>query len=273
MRVAIDFGASNTDAVARMEGGDLRHWVVPGAGRPDEQRVRAVLAAGGLDPAALTGLTVTGGDRSALPAEFEGQLIQAVSEVEAIGRGGLELGGYTEAAIVSAGSGTAVIGAGPEGFAHISGTGVGGGTLLGLGRLLVGNANPRVIDALARAGRHTAVNLTIGEIVGGEIGALPSDTTAVNFGRIAREALTPDRADLAAGLVNLVGQVIGVVAINAARSKGLSQIVITGHLMDLSSIRATVLQVGEFYGAAMTIPESPGQATALGALLAAEAAG
>jgi type II pantothenate kinase len=271
MHVAIDFGASNTDAVAR-EGEDLRRWTVPSGGRPDEQRIREVLAAGGVDLDEVAWVAATGGDSSALPAEIDGRPVLVVREVEAIGRGGLALADVEQAAIVSAGSGTAVIGASPGSYQHITGTGVGGGTLLGLGRLLIGIADPGALDALARAGRHTGVNLTIGEIVGGGVGTLPADTTAVNFGRLAREALSPSRADLAAGLINLVGQVIAVVAISAARSHDLETIVVTGHLADLASIRATITQVGEFYGAPITIPEGGGYATALGALLAASAA-
>lgn len=270
MSVAIDFGATNTDAVARI-GDELRRWTVPSEGQPDEQRVRAVLAAGHVDLADVAWIAVTGGDRSALPIAIEGRPIRPISEVEAIGRGGLALAELDSAAIVSAGSGTAVVAASPLGYHHISGTGVGGGTLMGLGRLLVGTADAQALDALARAGTHTRVNLTIGEIVGGAIGTLPPDTTAVNFGRLARQALSPNRADLAAGLVNLVGQVIGVVAINAARSKGLDPIIVIGHVADLASVRATIMQVGEFYGASIVIPEGGGLATALGALLAAEA--
>jgi hypothetical protein len=61
------------------------------------------------------------------------------------------------------------------------------------------------------------------------------------------------------------------VAINAARSQSFATIVVIGHLADLASIRATIAQVGEFYGAPITLPVGGGYATALGALLAAEA--
>jgi type II pantothenate kinase len=272
MHIAIDFGASNTDAIARI-GTELRRWTLPSVGKPSEARTRAVLTAGNIDLADVAWIAMTGGDRSALADTLAGTPIISVPEVEAIGRGGLALAGVSEAAIVSAGSGTAVIAARPAGYQHISGTGVGGGTLLGLARLLIGTADPGVVDALARAGNHTSVNLTIGEIIGEAIGSLPPDTTAVNFGRLAREASTPNRPDLAAGLVNLVGQVIGVVAINAARSQSFETIVVIGHLADLASIRATIAQVGEFYGAPITLPAGGGYATALGALLAAEALG
>jgi type II pantothenate kinase len=270
MYLAIDFGASNTDAIARHADGTLQRWTIPSAGNVTEARILAVLQAGKIAAESLRALAVTGGDRSQLGETFQGITIRSVPEVEAIGRGGLAMAKLEQAAIVSAGSGTAVIAAGPAGFGHISGTGVGGGTLLGLARMLIGSADAPVIDALARAGNHTVVNLTIGEIIGEAIGSLPPDTTAVNFGRLARQPLSPNRADLAAGIVNLVGQVIAVVAINAARSRNLERIVVVGHLADLASIRTTILQVGSFYGAPIDIPAGGGYATAMGALMLLE---
>jgi type II pantothenate kinase len=179
--------------------------------------------------------------------------------------------GLEAAAIVSAGSGTAVIAARADGYHHISGTGVGGGTLLGLARLLIGTADAQAVDALARAGSHVGVNLTIAEVVGSTaIGSLPPNTTAVNFGKLARQAITPSRPDMAAGIINLVGQVIAIVAINAARSQGFEDIVIVGHLTDLASIRATLAEVGGFYSARIHIPAGGGYATAHGALLMAQ---
>ena len=55
-----------------------------------------------------------------------------VDEFHAIGKGGLFLTGLTRAIIVSMGTGTAFIIADQNGEKHIGGTGIGGGTLLGL---------------------------------------------------------------------------------------------------------------------------------------------
>ncbi len=147
---------------------------------------------------------------------------------------------------------------------HVTGTGVGGGTLVGLARLLCGTTDPRAIDALAAAGRDAVVNLTIEDVIGGAIGSLPADTTAVNFGRVARHEVAATPADMAAALVNLVGQTI-----NAARAESMADAVVVGHLTDLPSVRRVLGLVGRYYGATLTIPDDAGQATALGALLVA----
>lgn len=263
---AVDFGASNTDVVIH-DGTYSRHWRLPSEGHPSDERVRAVLAHGGVAPSDVAWIAVTGGNRTSLSPALDHRVIHQVPEVQAIGRGGLALASLERAVVASAGSGTAVVSAGPDGARHVSGTGVGGGTLVGLARLLVGTVDPREIDALARAGTDTTLNLTIGEILGQAIGSLPPETTAVNFGRVARHDVHASREDTAAALVNMVGQVIAVIAINAARAEHLTETVIIGHLATLPSIRRTFELVGHYYHAAIHIPDDCGQATALGALL------
>ncbi len=267
--VAIDFGASNTDIVVR-EGSATRHWTLPSEGPPDEARIRRVLAAGGVLPQDVEWIAVTGGNRTMLPHTIDDRMLHRVDEVLAIGRGGLALANLESALVTSAGSGTACVAATVNGAQHVTGTGVGGGTLVGLGRLLLGTVDPKEIDALAQRGSDTAYNLTIAEVLGGAIGSLPPETTAVNFGRVARHPVEASREDMAAALVNMVGQVIAVIAINAARAQQLPHAVIVGHLADLASIRRTFGLVAKFYGATILTPEAGGSATAMGALLTTE---
>ena len=252
---AIDFGASNTDIVVR-DGGATRHWTLPTEGQPDEARVRRVLEAGGVSPRDLAWIAVTGGNRALLPSAIDDRPLHRVDEVRAIGRGGLALAHLDSALVTSAGSGTACVAATGQEAHHVTGTGVGGGTLMGLGRLLLDSVDPREIDALAQRGTDTTHNLTIAEVLGGAIGSLPPETTAVNFGRVARHPVEASREDTAAALVNMVGQV--------------PHVVIVGHLSDLKSIRRTFGLVAKFYGTTIVTPDDGGSATALGALLTAE---
>jgi type II pantothenate kinase len=277
MYAAIDFGISNTDVVAYagelpFRASGLRRWTRPFQGQPTPELVRDVLAAGGVDLAAVRALAVTGGRHGALPARIGECAVVAVGEVQAIGRGGQALAeldggdGHAHALVVSAGSGTAVVAARGREYAHVTGSGVGGGTLLGLARLLIGTADPGEIDALARRGDPNGADLSLADVIGGPIGLLPASATAVNFGRVGRHAIGVSREDLAAALVTLVGQVIAVTAINAARAQQLGQVIVTGHLTDMPSIRNVLDQVGDFYGMRLTLPADAGSATALGAL-------
>jgi type II pantothenate kinase len=269
---AIDFGISNTDAVATI-GGELRRWTQPSEERPDPELVQTILASGGVDLSSLRHLAVTGGRHRFLPDRIGGCAVVSVNEVQAIGRGGQALAGLTAedsgapVLVVSAGSGTAVVAARGDQCIHVTGTGVGGGTLLGLGRLLLHTVDPHEIDALARRGDPNGADLSLGDVISGPIGPLPADATAVNFGRLAHRDLTVSREDLAAALVTLVGQVIALIAINAAHAQRIERIVVTGHLIDMPSLRSVLEQVGGFYGSRITLPPDAGYATALGALL------
>ncbi|MFZ1792381.1 MAG: Fumble domain-containing protein, partial [Anaerolineae bacterium] len=144
---------------------------------------------------------------------------------------------------------------------------VGGGTMLGLGALLLKTTDPHEIDALALAGDRNGVDLSIAEAIGGKIAGLPPTATASNFGRVGRNPRTkPSRQDLAAAIITLVAQTISVIAINAARAESLPNIVFVGHMMDMASMRKACLAVANLYRVKFTIAKTPGLATAMGAL-------
>ena len=162
----------------------------------------------------------------------------------------------------------------PEGAAAFgaaaTGTAVGGGTLQGLGQLLLGTSQPQEIDRLALGGDAAAVNITLGEAVGGALGMLPAQAAAVNFGKAARRNETAYRRDdVAAGLVALVAQEIGIIAAMASRVEGISPVVVLGRLVDLLSIRQNLQMVADIYQTRILIPPNPGQGTVTGALQAA----
>jgi type II pantothenate kinase len=267
---AIDFGITNIDTILRREG-ELIHTRLATAPRPLAEQFAAVLQTlcEGAD-CSIAKVAVTGGRYRSLPEHIGDVELVKVSEVSAIGRGGLYLAGLDEALVVSAGSGTAMVAARGTAAAHVTGSAVGGGTLQGLGRLLLGTPDAAEIDRLAMQGNANAADLTLVEAVGSAVGRLPADANAVNFGRLAGEAVHLSRPDLAAGLVRLVGQVIAVIAINAARAEGLERIVVTGHLVDLASVRRVLSEVAGYYHADISVPPRPGIGTAVGALLCLE---
>ncbi len=271
MNAAIDFGITNIDAVAEADG-TLHRWTRPAAGAPDPALVRSVLAEGGVDFDSIRQLAVTGGRHRQLPARIENCAVVGVNEIPAIGRGGLalaELIGENAREpwiVISAGSGTAAVSARGDEYAHVTGSAVGGGTLIGLSRLILRTVDPHEIDALAQNGDPNGADLALSDVIGGPIGSLPPEATAVNFGRLARHALNVSREDLAAALVTLVGQVIAVTAINAARAEKIDRVIFIGHLTDMLSIRKTIARVGEFYSLPLTVPPDTGYATAIGAL-------
>ncbi len=288
---AIDFGLSNTDAVAQMADSPLsgargevlqrvewRRWTRAYVGEPDAAMVRSILDTGGIGLEELDMLAATGGRHRLLPPQIGRTRIVGVNEVPAIGRGGQAalaemLPGTNRRKrilVVSAGSGTAVIAAQGKRYKHYTGTAVGGGTMLGLARLLLGSVDPVEIDRLACAGDANAVDLSLADVVTGPIGSLPATATAVNFGRLAREPLDARREDMAAALITLIGQVIGLLSIAAAKALQCEHIVVIGHMTDMQSIRRVIELVSHYYSTPIDQPAQAGYYTAVGALLHAQ---
>lgn len=270
MILGLDFGMTNLDGVL-LEAGQLkRGWRMDCTGASLDS-TRAALGVGQVELEGLRAIGTTGGRHKEMPSKYKGIPIVKVGEAEAVGRGGLQMAGLSEALIVSAGTGTAMIAARGRHCTHVTGSAVGGGTLLGLAKLCLGTADPLEIAALAAKGNPAEVDGTLADVIGGGIGSLPADATAVNLGRIVKLSSAPSREDLAAGLVTLVSQVIAVIALNAAKANQLERIVIVGHLPDLEPIQAAIHRVWGFYGVSTPalIPTDRGYATALGAALVA----
>ena len=268
---AIDFGNSNTDLVAIIDG-ELQIFHQPHVDLPNVELVRSLLRQARIDQSLLTNLVVTGGHHQRLPDVIDGIAVTPVNEVTAIGRGGQALAALEPTSaqpllIVSGGSGVAYIRAQGKACQHVTGTGVGGGALVGLAHLLLDTTSAAEIDALAQQGDPNCVDLPLPEVVSGPIGNLPPDTTAVNFGRLMRAHAQYSRMDLAAALVTLVAQVVATIAINAARAHSAERIVAVGHLTDMASMRRAIARTGAFFGQPIETPQPAGHATALGALL------
>jgi len=246
---AVDIGMTNIDLILETASGSTRRMLANQHKSAEDQLRQAIAAVEGqLTPGMRMG--VTGGRYRDLPEQVDGFTIHKVDEMRALGLGGLAMTRLQEGLVVSAGTGAAMVAARPSGVEHVTGSAVGGGTLLGLSRLILKTDDVEEIDQLA---------------LGGEVGRLPANANAVNLGKLNRENGF-SRENLAAGLVRLVAQVISVIAINAAEGADLEAIIMVGHLMDLQSIRREVDLVGEFYQKIFIVPEDPGFGTAQGVL-------
>jgi type II pantothenate kinase len=174
--------------------------------------------------------------------------------------------------LVSLGTGTSVLLVDSERIVRVGGTALGGGTVVGLGAALTG-APYQELCALARAGSAAAVDLLVGDIYGPHEIPLPGDLTAANFGKLARELTRSDaaplepsaarRADLAAGVMGLVGENIALICAGLAAATETTRIVYAGftvrenprlvevlsEVTTLCGRRPCFLRNGEFAGA------------------------
>ena len=218
-------------------------------------------------------LAVTGGKHLNLGNEIESTKIIHVNEIDAVGEGAMNLSGLSgknPIIIVSAGSGTACILAQDGNFMHCSGTGVGGGTVLGLSKLLLGTSDPIEIAKLAKEGNESGVDLILEDVVSGPIGELPSETTAVNFGKISKIDSEVSKQDIAAGIVNLVGQTAARIATSVATTFNAKEIVVVGRSPSFNGLKNSLEQAASIMGFSPHFPKNGEYASALGALLVAE---
>ncbi|MBR3056840.1 MAG: pantothenate kinase [Clostridiales bacterium] len=190
-----------------------------------------------------------------------------IQEFFATGQGGLFLSGLEHAIVVSMGTGTAFVEATKKEVRHIIGSGVGGGTLVGLSNCALNMRDFDLIADMSKDGDLKHVDLTIGDISHAAIPGLTMDTTASNFGKMQDDAT---KADIAIGLFNVVFQSVGTMAVLAARNAGLKDVVFTGQATKAPMVAGIYKAFSELYNLNFVVPQMSEFATAIGACIASE---
>ena len=206
---------------------------------------------------------VFSGCAAGMPAAMQ-KRISIIAEIDAIGFGGATLANSRDCVVVSMGTGTAIVHFSHNSVKHAGGSGVGGGTIKGLASLICGLDDPVQIDALAMKGKASNLNMTISDLGYEEISFLGADMTASNFASIKSNKVE----DLAAGIMRLVGETVGIISSICARELNCRKnIVVVGKVANSPYIRQVLDLVGELYQTKFLYPENPGFATVYGAAL------
>ena len=185
--LGIDVGGSTTKIVGLTPGGELISTMTVRAYDQITSLYGALghyINANKFSLSDVERILVTGVGSSYLSGDIYGIPTQRIEEFSAIARGGLALAGLDEAVVVSMGTGTAFIHAHGKDYSHIGGSGVGGGTIVGLGKKLTGASDHESLCALAERGSLSHVDLTIGDISKNDIEKLGSEITAANFANV-----------------------------------------------------------------------------------------
>ena len=197
------------------------------------------------------------------PDNFKNK-IQVIPEIDAIGFGGATLAGCKECIVVNMGTGSAIVHFANNRARHVGGTGVGGGTIKGLSSLICDIEDPVVLETKALKGKASHLNLTISDLGYESISFLGSDVTASNFASIKSNRIE----DLAAAILRLVGETVGIIASICAREMGcMDKFVMVGKVVQSQYIRETLKLVGELYQTTFIFPNHPGYATVFGAAM------
>jgi type II pantothenate kinase len=266
MIIGIDIGGSTTKIVG-VNGDHLIDPLTVEANDPIASASGALgkfLSVNKLNLNEVDKVIITGVGASFLGDQLLGLTLKKIEEFKALGYGGLYLSKLTNAIIVSMGTGTAFVKAHGKCIQHLGGTGVGGGTILGLSKAMVSLSNFENIIEMAAEGKLENVDLSIGDISHTEIGNMPNTLTASNFGKMNDQV---SRSDISKGILNMVYQVIGMMAIFAAKSQGDQNIVLSGKLVDVPQAIRTFKELSRLYHVNFIIPDHAQYCTAIGAAI------
>ena len=274
--VGIDVGGSTTKIVAFREKEDgTRELIAPQLVRANDP-LTAIYGAFGkftdenrLPMSDISKIMMTGVGSSYVKRNLYGLDCRRVEEFDSIGMGGLYLSGLSEALVVSMGTGTAIVHAKLGGeMRYLGGTGVGGGTLMGLSKLLTGAESIDHIAAYADEGDLQNIDLRIKDITATEsLTALSREMTAANFGNVSDMAT---KADIERGIMNLVFETVAMGSVFAARSVGVREVVLTGNITQLEACRDKFEEINNMgYGVNFIIPRHSRFATVIGTALKA----
>lgn len=221
-----------------------------------------------------TMICITGG-KAALLKSFMNQKAAEIVEFEATCNGLRYLlakyGVSEEEYILSnVGTGTSIHHVDNSKQQRIGGTGVGGGTIMGLSRLLTGLTDYETIVPLAAEGFRDRIDLKVSHIYEGAEPPIPGDLTASNFGNIlplaSIEQLTKE--ELLASVIGLVGETVATVSVLAAVQCGVSSIIYIGSSFIWNDLLKEVVQsYTKLRGALPIFIENGEYCGAVGALL------
>ncbi len=266
--LGIDIGSSTTKAVLFKEGkliGSQRVTasdnVASAYGAFGKLLKECAVSTGEVNKVILTGVGA-----SSFKEGFFNYPTTFAGELRAIGLGGKYLTRLDKALVVNMGTGTAFIKVIGDEITHLGGSGVGGGSLLGLSKLLISTDNIDKLSKLIDKGDQAKIDLTLKDVSSELIEGLSMDTTVANFGNISPEA---QRQDVARGLINMVFQVIGMMAVFAAREDSIQEVVLAGNLATLKEGLFVFKDIESLHNVKFIIPDHAEYTTAIGAVMSA----
>jgi len=270
--VGIDVGGSTTKIVGFAPGGKLLSPIFVQATDP----VTSIYGAfgrftleNGLSLDEIDRIMMTGAGSKAIQSPIYNRECKSVSEFASTGIGGLYLSGLDEAIVVSLGTGTAIIHAKRTSDGtlteYLGGTGVGGGTILGLSRKMLGIGSIEHLEQISEGGDLGQVDLRIKDISkSGTFKGVNENLTASNFGNLSDLA---SKKDIALGIFNMVSETVAMMSIFAARQFGIKDIVMCGNLTSIKPVCDTFASLAPTFGVNFIVPEMSQYGTVIGAAL------
>ncbi|GGA26732.1 type II pantothenate kinase [Psychrobacillus lasiicapitis] len=150
----------------------------------------------------------------------------------------------SEAAIIAnIGTGTSIHIMQGETHSRIGGTGIGGGTLLGLGSALTGIQNYKDIIEQSKMGNRSSVDILVSDIYQNNKLPLKGSLTASNFGGVALKTHdTRNSTDMLAGVQGIIGEVVATLCIQAADAHQVEDIIYIGSTLEGNELLQKIIE-------------------------------
>jgi len=261
----LDIGGTNTEGVILKDGKILSKTLLLGGNEfIAGECFDSIVEKAGIKKDDIDAIAVTGGGGRKIRDNYFGKEFKRVDEIESIGRGAMHLSGEKNLFVANIGTGTSFVLAKGGKITHLGGSGVGGGTIKGLGSILLDSTADEV-EMLASSGNRQNVDMTVFDIIGSDLLNIPADATAANFGKVLVDY---KRDDVASAILNMISESIGVMSYFAAKSEKLeNNILICGRVSVNELIKSRILETIGLFGGKAKIPENAEYCTAIGAAL------
>ncbi|MBD7944314.1 MULTISPECIES: type II pantothenate kinase [Psychrobacillus] len=149
----------------------------------------------------------------------------------------------SSAIIANIGTGTSIHIMHDKTHSRIAGSGIGGGTLLGLGMALTGLTNYKEMIALSKDGKRSTIDVLVSDIYKDNKLPITGSLTASNFGGVTlKPEQARSRADLLAGIQGIIGEVVATLCIQAAEAHGVKDIIYIGSTLEENSLLQEIIE-------------------------------
>lgn len=267
--VGIDIGGSTTKISGFVEG-NLLKCVQVEASNPVASLFGAFgqfLTENELDLGDISQIRLTGVGSMAVTKPIYGIPTYRVDEFIANGVGGRYFAKAEKSVVVSMGTGTSYVLVEGDKLSHLGGIAIGGGTILGLSKLLLNTQDIDAIQHMSLEGDYHNIDLLIGDISKQPLPGLNLEVTAANFGKV-REMATKE--DVAAGIVHMVIENLCHTGTLIAQDKGVKEFILIGSLANFAECEPITKDCAALAGEGVyfVVPQYAGFGTAIGTALA-----
>ncbi|WP_085991150.1 type II pantothenate kinase [Oceanobacillus senegalensis] len=169
--------------------------------------------------------------------------------------------------LVSIGTGTSIFHVSSDATTRVAGSGIGGGTLLGMGSIITGRKDFHQIIELAKKGSNHNSDLLVKDIYAPHEPPIPGALTAANFGK-AHVNKTARVEDYVASLIQMIGETIITLAVQCVQANQMKKVVFVGSTLNGNEPLKSVLSgFQDYYSYDPIFLDKGSHAGAIGTLL------